>query len=183
MVDQKRSPNFLDKTKANNSKIVQMIEAKKGPVGPGHHNSHRTAAIMKWLNSKESGKKGDSGGGQSNPYGNTPPDNPNVDSNPNDWTPKKSKNHGVSPKGTPDKNLGEDRVDKFKGAPDRMPMFGLKDNKNKAGGPTPNIHLPAPRALSPSEAKYYEYLRSKLNEPGGVDRLNQFLQTVHDSQA
>lgn len=179
MVDQKHSPNFLDKTKANNTAIVAMIEKKKGPVGPGHHNSHRTAALLKWLDSKEAGKKSDNNGPGKPP----PSGNDNVDNNPNDWTPKKSKNHGVSPKGTPDKNLSQDKIDNFLNAPDRMPMFGLKDEKNKAAGPTPNIHLPAPRALSPSEAKYYEYLRSKMSEPGGVDRLNQFLQTVHDSQA
>lgn len=181
MADVKRSPNFLDKTKANNSRIVDMIEAKKGPVGPGHHNSHRTAAIMKWLSSKESGSKNDSGDGST--------DNPN-----SGWKQKGTKsnsykeyvNHdtkGVDPKGTPDKNLGKDQQSKFGDSPDRMPMFGLKSDKNASAGPTPNIHLPAPRALSPREARYYEYLRSKLNEPGGVDRLNQFLQTVHDSEA
>lgn len=41
-----------------NSAVVAAIEKRKGPVGPGHHNSHRTAALMKWLQSKEASKKG-----------------------------------------------------------------------------------------------------------------------------
>lgn len=28
---------------------ITAIEKRKGPVGKGHHNSHRTAAILKWL--------------------------------------------------------------------------------------------------------------------------------------
>jgi len=170
----------LPMTKANNPAIIAKIENKLGPVGPGHHNSHRTAALLRWLNSKESGKKGDSGDGQSNPYGNTPPDNPNVDSNPNDWMPKGSKKSGVSPKGTPDKNLSPDKMDQFLDSPDRMPMFGLKSNKNGAAGSTPNIHLPAQWALSPREAKYYQYLKS---QGASQEQLNAFINTVHDQNA
>jgi hypothetical protein len=33
--------------------IVAAIEKRKGPVGKGHHNAHRTAALMKWLQSKQ----------------------------------------------------------------------------------------------------------------------------------
>lgn len=33
--------------------IIGNIEKKLGPVGPGHHNSHRTAALLKWLKSHE----------------------------------------------------------------------------------------------------------------------------------
>lgn len=36
---------------------IDAIEKAKGPVGKGHHNSHRTAAILKWLRAQES-KKG-----------------------------------------------------------------------------------------------------------------------------
>ena len=39
---------------------ITAIEKRKGPVGAGHHNSHRTAAILKWLrnhNSSPSGTK------------------------------------------------------------------------------------------------------------------------------
>lgn len=48
----------LPKTPANNKAIVARIENKLGPVHPGHHNSHRTAALMDWLAKQESkGKK------------------------------------------------------------------------------------------------------------------------------
>lgn len=43
----------------NNSAIVAAIE-KDRPAGPGHHTSHQTAALMKWL--KEHEKKGKSNG-------------------------------------------------------------------------------------------------------------------------
>jgi hypothetical protein len=46
----------LPKTPENNKAIVARIENKLGPVGKGHHNSHRTAALMKWLQEKESQK-------------------------------------------------------------------------------------------------------------------------------
>lgn len=36
---------------------IAAIEKRLGPVGKGHHNSHRTAALLKWLKKKESGKK------------------------------------------------------------------------------------------------------------------------------
>lgn len=29
--------------------IAAAIEAAKGPVGPGHHNSHRTSNIEAWV--------------------------------------------------------------------------------------------------------------------------------------
>lgn len=32
---------------------IKAIEARKGPVGKGHHNAHRTAALLKWLRAKE----------------------------------------------------------------------------------------------------------------------------------
>lgn len=41
----KATPKELDTIKA--------IEARKGPVGKGHHNSHRTAALLKWLREHE----------------------------------------------------------------------------------------------------------------------------------
>lgn len=38
--------------------IISKIEERKGPVGKGHHNSHRTAALLKWLREQETkGKK------------------------------------------------------------------------------------------------------------------------------
>lgn len=38
--------------------IIGNIEKRLGPVGPGHHNSHRTAALLRWLqtNEKKNGK-------------------------------------------------------------------------------------------------------------------------------
>lgn len=33
--------------------IINKIETRLGPVGKGHHNSHRTAALLKWLRQKE----------------------------------------------------------------------------------------------------------------------------------
>jgi hypothetical protein len=38
--------------------VIDAIEKRKGPVGKGHHNSHRTAAILKWLRAHENDKKG-----------------------------------------------------------------------------------------------------------------------------
>jgi len=35
---------------------IQGIEQKLGPVGKGHHNSHRTAALLKWLRDHENEK-------------------------------------------------------------------------------------------------------------------------------
>lgn len=48
---------LLPYTPKNNDEITQRIENAKGPVGPGHHNSHRTANIQAWLQQKE-GKGG-----------------------------------------------------------------------------------------------------------------------------
>jgi hypothetical protein len=42
-------------TPQEKAKIV-AIERRLGPVGKGHHNSHRTAALLKWLQSKEKKK-------------------------------------------------------------------------------------------------------------------------------
>jgi hypothetical protein len=42
---------------AKEDAIIRRIEAKLGPVGKGHHNSHRTEALMKWLREKEKAKK------------------------------------------------------------------------------------------------------------------------------
>lgn len=42
---------------ARENEIVGRIEARLGPVGKGHHNSHRTAALLKWLQKKEAEKK------------------------------------------------------------------------------------------------------------------------------
>jgi hypothetical protein len=36
---------------------ISAIEKRKGPVGPGHHNSHRTAALLKWLRDHENDSK------------------------------------------------------------------------------------------------------------------------------
>ena len=33
--------------------IIGNIEKRLGPVGPGHHNSHRTAALLRWLKQHE----------------------------------------------------------------------------------------------------------------------------------
>jgi hypothetical protein len=38
--------------------IIAGIEHRLGPVGKGHHNSHRTAALLKWLKQKEAQKRG-----------------------------------------------------------------------------------------------------------------------------
>lgn len=46
----------LPKTPSNNAAIVARIENKLGPVGKGHHNSHRTAALLKWLKAQEANK-------------------------------------------------------------------------------------------------------------------------------
>lgn len=46
----------LPYTPGNNAAIVARIENAKGPVGPGHHNSHRTNHLMEWLKKKESGQ-------------------------------------------------------------------------------------------------------------------------------
>lgn len=43
----------LPKTAKNNDAIISRIENKLGPVGKGHHESHRRAALLKWLKSKE----------------------------------------------------------------------------------------------------------------------------------
>lgn len=37
---------------------IQAIEKKLGPVGKGHHNSHRTEALLRWLRKHENDKKG-----------------------------------------------------------------------------------------------------------------------------
>ena len=36
---------------------ITAIERRLGPVGKGHHNSHRTAALLKWLRNNDT-KKG-----------------------------------------------------------------------------------------------------------------------------
>lgn len=36
---------------------IKAIEAAKGPVGKGHHNTDRTADIMGWLKAKSKKKK------------------------------------------------------------------------------------------------------------------------------
>jgi hypothetical protein len=46
----------IPKTPKNNNRIVDAIENKLGPVGAGHHESHRRRALMKWLREQE--KKG-----------------------------------------------------------------------------------------------------------------------------
>lgn len=33
--------------------IIAGIEKRKGPVGKGHHNSHRTTALLAWLKQQE----------------------------------------------------------------------------------------------------------------------------------
>jgi hypothetical protein len=38
-------------------KRIDAIEKRLGPVGKGHHNSHRTAALLRWLESNKSDKK------------------------------------------------------------------------------------------------------------------------------
>lgn len=38
--------------------IISKIETRLGPVGKGHHNSHRTAALLAWLKAHEKDKKG-----------------------------------------------------------------------------------------------------------------------------
>lgn len=43
----------LPKTPGNNKAIVAAVEKDKGPVGPGHKNADRSAAIMRWLQKKE----------------------------------------------------------------------------------------------------------------------------------
>lgn len=55
--DRKPSSKQLPKTGKNNAAIIAAIENKLGPVGKGHHNSHRTAALEKWLREKEKRKK------------------------------------------------------------------------------------------------------------------------------
>jgi len=47
----------LPVTAKNNTEIVDRIENKLGPVGKGHHNSHRTAHIVEWLQKQEKGGK------------------------------------------------------------------------------------------------------------------------------
>jgi hypothetical protein len=42
----------------NDAEIIAAIENKLGPVGAGHHNSHRTANLAAWLKAK----RGSSGG-------------------------------------------------------------------------------------------------------------------------
>lgn len=37
--------------------IIGNIEKKLGPVGAGHHNSHRTEALLRWLQKNEAKKK------------------------------------------------------------------------------------------------------------------------------
>jgi hypothetical protein len=36
---------------------ITSIETRLGPVGKGHHNDHRTQALLDWLRSKEHSKK------------------------------------------------------------------------------------------------------------------------------
>lgn len=33
--------------------IIGNIEKRLGPVGKGHHNSHRTEALLRWLKKNE----------------------------------------------------------------------------------------------------------------------------------
>jgi hypothetical protein len=42
---------------AKENAIIGNIEKKLGPVGKGHHNSHRTAALLRWLKKHENDKK------------------------------------------------------------------------------------------------------------------------------
>lgn len=50
----------MAKATAKESAIIGNIETRLGPVGKGHHNSHRTAALLDWLKAKEkSGKTAD----------------------------------------------------------------------------------------------------------------------------
>jgi hypothetical protein len=51
----KKSGGEIPNTKANRSAIIDRIENKLGPVGKGHHESHRRAHLSEWLAQK--GKK------------------------------------------------------------------------------------------------------------------------------
>jgi hypothetical protein len=42
---------------AKENAIVRNIEKKLGPVGKGHHNSHRTEALLRWLKKHEAENK------------------------------------------------------------------------------------------------------------------------------
>lgn len=174
-VTKNQNPDYLPKTKANNQRIVELIEAKKGPVGKGHHNSHRTAAIMRWLDKQESKKSGSNDNGDSG------------GSSGRDITggfkSGKTESGGIpriAPKGTPDINLGQDVTSRT--TRERMPIIGRK-KPNAAAGPNPNIHLPVGRAMSPREAKYYKYLQAHINDPGGKAHMQAFLSTLHESNA
>lgn len=52
----------IPKKPANNDRIIAAIENKLGPVRPGHHESHRRTALLKWLQSKEKGGKNNGNG-------------------------------------------------------------------------------------------------------------------------
>lgn len=47
----------LPDTPGNRAAIVALIEKKKGPVGKGHHESHRRDHLMQWLAQKNQTKK------------------------------------------------------------------------------------------------------------------------------
>lgn len=164
MATKKKSPNYLDKTKANNKQIVAMIEAKKGPVGPGHHNSHRTAAILKWLDAKE--KKGN-GNGSSGDGGYAPGGTSTTEGH----APKKKK---MDPPGTPDKNLGSDPIKNYLTAPNPK---NLKPGSSKKGfkGTEGPINMPMPGQFSQREGDYYKFLQDNSNDPRQKQAMQDFL--------
>lgn len=43
----------MAKMTAKEKGVIDNIEKRLGPVGKGHHNSHRTAALLKWLRAHE----------------------------------------------------------------------------------------------------------------------------------
>lgn len=50
----KKKSHTLANTPANRAEIVGIIESKLGPVGKGHHESHRKEHLMAWLKKKGS---------------------------------------------------------------------------------------------------------------------------------
>lgn len=48
----------MAKETAAEKNIISRIEAKQGPVGKGHHNAKRTAALLAWLKANEHKTKG-----------------------------------------------------------------------------------------------------------------------------
>lgn len=38
---------------AKEAAIIDAIEKRKGPVGKGHNNAHRSSNILEWLREKE----------------------------------------------------------------------------------------------------------------------------------